>query len=78
MHKCRICINQEDELSGSEVSLECAMTLRILSGRRVIIPNRESCLMWMLAVANKDPAMKKMKGSGVFLCNFIRFCRQFF
>ena len=50
----------------------------MFSGKRVIIPNKLNCLVWKLAVAPADPAINRMKHSGVFWCSFWKFWRQFF
>ena len=77
MNSFLIFTNQEVEWSGSEASFERAILWRMLYGNKVIIPNKDSCLRWILAVAPKEPAMKRTKHSGVFWWSFIRLWRQF-
>ena len=50
----QILTNQEVEWSGSEASFASAILWRMLSGNKVIIPNKESCLRWILAVAPRE------------------------
>ena len=55
--------------SGEEVL--CKM-IKILFSSLEIIPNKPSCLRWRMAGNGREPEMKKINGSGVFLWSFSR------